>query len=134
MVAVVAVLQRLGLENRHPRMIATSAVASAAEAVLGALLLRRLGFDGRFEQLRDLLALFATALVAPLASIIITMYGWAIGGGLLEVGFHSGWFGWWRMNSIGILTVVPLVVTWAQAARRTTARAPWPRPPRSPRA
>ena len=104
--------------------VATSAAAgSAAEALLGYLVLRRLGFDAKFGRLRDFVVLLAAAATAPLASAL----GSWLGRGLLwadpNMPFNSGWGGWWRMNALGVLTVVPPAVTWlSESAERLPAR------------
>ena len=93
--------------------VAVSAAAgSTAEAFVGYLLLRKLGFDASFARLRDFLALLAAAAAAPLASILGSWLGRALVWANPDMPFNSGWGGWWRMNALGVLTVVPPVVTW----------------------
>src|SRR5687768_5529808 len=83
---------------------------STAEAVLGAWMLRRAGLRGDFGRMRDVLALFATAAVAPLASIAASAVARALGG-MPVVPLH-GWESWWRMNVLAVLAIVPLALVW----------------------
>jgi PAS domain S-box-containing protein len=40
--------------------------------------------------------------------------------------FYSGWDGWWRMNALGLLTVVPAALTWFAVPRKPMGpRAAW---------
>ncbi|MBM4062342.1 MAG: response regulator [Planctomycetes bacterium] len=100
----------------------TAAAASTAEAVLGALLLRWLRFAGSLGRLRDMFAVFASATVAPLASILCTWLGRAFVYSDPLLPFCCGWGGWWRMNALGVITVVPFAASWLGAAGRRFAR------------
>ena len=94
-----------------------NAVGSTAEAFVGALALRRLGFDPRLERLRDVTAVCAAAALAPAASILCAWLGRAFFWTDPHMPFYSGWDGWWRMNALGLLTIVPLAATWLAAPR-----------------
>jgi PAS domain S-box-containing protein len=87
-------------------------IGSTAEALVGLLLLRRFGFRPHFERLRDVLALCVAAAVSPLASILMSFIARAYLWPDPHIPFHSGWDGWWRMNAIGALAVVPVTVIW----------------------
>ncbi|MBK8596216.1 MAG: response regulator [Holophagales bacterium] len=93
---------------------ATAAAGSAAEALLGAFLLRRLGFDAALSRLRDILALVVAASAAPVASIVASWFGraflWA------DPNMASYYFGWWRMNALGIFAIVPPAAVWLAAS------------------
>ncbi len=116
-VALVTFTQRMLLG--YDLGVAASAVAgSAFEALLGALVLRRLGFRPTIERLRDVAALFVSAGVAPLGSIAFSWLGRSYFWEHPSMPFYSGWDGWWRMNALGALAVVPLVVTWSGARPR----------------
>lgn len=92
-------------------------LGSAAEAVVGVLILRRLSFRPQLARQRDVLAIAAVAAVAPLASILCSWlarsYSWTVPG----MPFYSGWDGWWRMNALGVLTIVPVATVWLTMPR-----------------
>jgi PAS domain S-box-containing protein len=90
-------------------------VGNTLEALTAVLLLRRLGFRQDFCRLRDGLILILVVCLAPMVSATIgrTSYMGHIG----ELSFFLGWAGWWRMNVLGALVVVPLALSWAGAPR-----------------
>ncbi|MBL8735011.1 MAG: response regulator [Planctomycetes bacterium] len=92
-------------------------LGSATEALLGVWLLRRLGLRGDFASLRELSVLAVTAALAPLGSILFSLVGRTIPGNFRELPFYSGWDGWWRMNLLGTLAVVPAALLWLGARR-----------------
>ena len=93
------------------------ALGSVTEAVLGAWVLRRLGFDARLERLRDILAVALAAIAAPTGSIMFSWIGRALFWSNPHMPFYSGWDGWWRMNALGAMVVVPLAANWLAAPR-----------------
>jgi integral membrane sensor domain MASE1 len=99
------------------------AVGNTFEALAGAWLLRRAGFDRALHRVRDVLAL--AGLAAPVSTAISASVGvgslWASGtmGGR---SLPSAWVIWWAGDAAGILTVAPLLLLWS--TRR------WDRPPR----
>ncbi len=93
-------------------VVISTALGSAAEATLGVLVMRRLGLRGDLARLRDTVTLFTAAAIAPLASIFLSWISRQFPGVWRAIPFYSGWDGWWRMNALGALTVVPLVLTW----------------------
>ena len=95
-----------------------AAAGSTAEALLGLFLLRRLGFRASLERLADVAVLLATAAVAPLGSIFFSWIGRSFVWPNPDMPFYSGWDGWWRMNALGVLAVVPVVTHWATLPRR----------------
>ncbi len=110
-VALVTVLQRL-LLGYDLAVLLPAAAGSALEAVVGVTILRSLGYRGTLERLRDVATLFVVAAVAPLASLLCS---WAARGYFWHdpgMPFYAGWAGWWRMNALGVLTVLPLAGTW----------------------
>jgi PAS domain S-box-containing protein len=94
-----------------------AAAGSSAEAVIGVLVMRRLGFQRSLARLRDVGALFAAAVVAPLASILCSYVARSFFWSNPHMPFYSGWDGWWRMNALGVLTVVPFALTWLDLPR-----------------
>jgi PAS domain S-box-containing protein len=99
-------------------LVAAETVASVAEALVGALLLRRFKVEPAFARLRDVVLLFVISVLAPLASILCSWIGRWLHGQALSYPFHAGWDGWWRMNQLGVMVVVPLAGTWYVARGR----------------
>lgn len=110
-VAACAVGQRL-LIGYGPGVALSAGAASGAEALLGAYLLRRLGFAATLSRLRDVLVVLVAAATAPAASIAASWLGRAFLWADPHMPFYSGWDGWWRMNALGILAVVPAAAVW----------------------
>ncbi|MBK9088898.1 MAG: MASE1 domain-containing protein [Holophagales bacterium] len=92
----------------------TAAAGSATEALLGAYLLGKLGFDARLERLRDILALVGAACAAPVASIVASWAGRALLSADPNMALY--YFGWWRMNALGIFAIVPPAAIWLAAS------------------
>lgn len=60
----------------------------------------------------------AAAAIAPLGSIFFSWIGRSLVW-LPNMPFYSGWDGWWRMNALGTITVVPpALATWLGVRRR----------------
>ena len=109
-VALTTVAQRLLLG--YPLHVALpAAVGSTFEAILGVLVLRRLEFRAALTRLRDVVALMVAAGIAPIGSILCSWIARAVLWSP-DRPFYSGWDGWWRMNALGAVTVVPLALTW----------------------
>ena len=99
----------------------TASAGSAAEALLGAYLLGRLGFDARLSRPKDILALVAAAGAAPVASIAASWCGRVLLSA--DPGVSLYYFGWWRMNALGIFAIVPPAAIWfASSAERPGGR------------
>lgn len=88
----------------------TAAAGSATEALLGAYLLGRLGFDARLARLKDILALVGAACAAPVASIAASWVGRVLLSADPNMALY--YFGWWRMNALGIFAIVPPAAIW----------------------
>jgi PAS domain S-box-containing protein len=114
-VALCTLLGRLSI-GYDARIILPAVLGSTAETVLGVLVLRRLDFRSSMTRVRDVGALGAAAAVAPVASIVLSWLGRSLFWKNLP--FYSGWDGWWRMNALGVLTIVPVAVTWLGAPRK----------------
>ncbi len=115
-VAVVTVLQRLLLHYSWG-IVWPAAFGSTAEALFGASLLRRMGVRPSLSRLRDVAGVIAVAALAPLGSIACSWIGRTFGRWPDGLPFYSGWDGWWRMNALGALAVVPLALTWMDVKR-----------------
>jgi PAS domain S-box-containing protein len=119
-VMLATVLNRIAL-HYYPMVIAPAAIGSTAEALVGALVLRRFGVRASFGRLWDVAALSVAAGVAPLVSILCSWSARELLGLVRGLPSISGWAGWWRMNALGLLVVVPLAGTWL-GARLTPIR------------
>ena len=88
------------------------AVGNTLEAVIGALLLRRVAFNPRLERVRDVLAL--VVLAAAGSTTIAATNGvttlWVSGN--LSGSYGAGWFLWWSGDAMGDLIVAPLLLLW----------------------
>ena len=96
------------------------AVGNTLEAVVGAVLLRRFGFDGRLARSRDVLALFGALAVAPVVSATIGV-AFLGAGSVQPAGNLAGlWQLWWLGDALGGLVFAPLLLVWASGgvARR----------------
>jgi len=87
------------------------AVGNGLEALAALALLRRFQFDPTFHRLRDVLALIATAAIAPMVSTAMAalMYVYVHHPNAGSVG--AAW-GWWRMNTLGIMVITPTILSW----------------------
>jgi PAS domain S-box-containing protein len=97
------------------------ALCNAGEAVLAAGLIQRyFGSPFSLDRLRHVLGLLAAAIVATAVS--------GIGGTLGFAWFHGGtsllatWQDWFASDALGIVTIAPLVIGLASAAREPPAR------------
>ena len=89
------------------------AVGNTLEAVVGASLLRRFGFDGRLARSRDVVALFGALAIAPVVSATIGVA--FLGAGAVQpAGSLAGlWWLWWLGDALGGLVFAPLLLVWA---------------------
>ncbi len=110
-VALATILHRVTMDY-ETSLILAAALGSTAEAVVGVLLLRRFAVRATFGRLWDLAGLFVAAGLAPLASILFSRFVRGLTGVNLSMPLNSGWGGWWWMNALGVLVVVPLAGTW----------------------
>jgi signal transduction histidine kinase/ActR/RegA family two-component response regulator len=99
------------------------AVGNTLEAVVGARLLARLGFDPAVERVRDVLALVVTAAVATPISATIGVASLSASG-LIPPGAGplATWIIWWVGDAMGALLVTPLLLTLAAPPRTPSVR------------
>ncbi len=94
------------------------AVGNTMEAVLGASLLRRFGFDSRLERLRDVLLLVSAAALASTAlGATFGLLGVAAGHVTISTSLLEFWAIWWVGDCLGNLLVAPVILTWVSAPR-----------------
>ena len=115
-----AVGQRLCIDYL-PAVAAADALGVTVEGAVGAWLVRRLRPRLELGRLADLLAVFVAAALAPLSSIAVSWLARLAVEPQAAGNFASSWDSWWRMNAIGILLVVPLVLAWRGASARRQA-------------
>ncbi|HWH47111.1 MAG TPA: PAS domain S-box protein, partial [Burkholderiales bacterium] len=98
-----------------PSVSVVIALGNSLEALLGGLLLRRvLDFDVRVSRLRDVVCLIVvTAAIAPLPAALLGSFGLLQSGGLVPPEFIQAFILWWMGDSLGIVVVAPLILTWA---------------------
>src|SRR3989442_9351667 len=99
--------------TNEPLSVATGiAIGNTLEAVVGAMLLRRLAFDGRLARVRDVMALLATVVVSPLVSATIGVISLGAGGVQPAAALPTLWSVWWLGDALGALVVAPLLLVW----------------------
>ena len=103
----------------------TSILASAGiafgntlEALLGATLLRRVGFQPSMRRLHDVASLFLlAACLSTMASATIGVTTLCLTGAQAWGSFVSLWSTWWIGDAIGDLVIAPFMFVWADQAR-----------------
>jgi signal transduction histidine kinase len=104
--------------GRAPEIAFVLAVINMLEAMLGAVVLRRLGVLGEIAQVRDSLILLAVALLIPLLSATAGVCSlWLIG---MPEGYQYAhvWMVWWVGHSLGALFLTPMVLAWCGSSAR----------------
>jgi len=113
----------LGL-GTPPTFTLFAVAGNTLEAVLGAWLLRRQGFDPALARLRDVVLLtLSGALAASAVSATLGSIGLLAAGMIATPALPGAWLAWWVGNATGVLLLAPLLLTWGPP--RT-----WRRPPR----
>jgi PAS domain S-box-containing protein len=89
------------------------AVASTLEAVVGALLLRRMRFNASLKRLKDVLLLVVLgAWVSPLVSATFSTLVGYLYGSVNPLRWEENWWTLWLGDGMGILVVTPLILIW----------------------
>ncbi|AKJ07959.1 PAS domain S-box-containing protein [Archangium gephyra] len=86
------------------------AAGNTLEAVLGVLLLRRLGFSPSLSRTQDVLALTATAAACTLVSALVGALSLGLTGRVPWDGFVLTTWVWWLGNAMGALVVTPVLL------------------------
>src|SRR5438876_9240070 len=89
------------------------AIGNTLEAVVGATLLQRLGFDSQLARVRDMIALLVAVVVSPVVSATIGVSSLGAGGVQQAAALPSLWWVWWLGDALGALIVTPLLLVWA---------------------
>ena len=94
------------------------AIGNSAEALIGATLLRRVGFNPALRRLHDVASLFLlAACVSTVISATIGVTSLCLTGAAPWRSFTSLWSTWWIGDAIGNLVTAPLLFVWIDQAR-----------------
>ncbi|MCU0869422.1 MAG: EAL domain-containing protein [Burkholderiales bacterium] len=97
--------------------------AAVAEAATGWLLLsRHCDYRGGFRRIRDVFALTATAVVAPIVGSLFGNVGLALTGAVPDGRFFDALLVWWSGDLLGISLVTPVIVSWTRDERLVRTR------------
>jgi PAS domain S-box-containing protein len=104
-------------------LAAVVAAGNTLEAVVGALLLRRVAFRPALDRVRDVLALVLLAAVAS-TTIAATngVTALLVAGHISLADYGSRWVLWWTGDGMGDLVVAPLILVWATTPPRGLSR------------
>jgi signal transduction histidine kinase len=94
------------------------ALGNTLEAVLGAYLLGRVGFESSFGRLRDVVSFVALAALLSTtisASVGVLSLGWA--GAVAPAAWVATGWTWWLGDVLGNLLLAPLLLTWGTRDR-----------------
>jgi signal transduction histidine kinase len=92
------------------------AVGNTLEALLGATLLQRAGFDRRMERLGDVILLVGVALGSTAVSATLGLVAAVLAHiGAAESAPAGFWIVWWIGDVLGVLLVTPLIFAWTGA-------------------
>ena len=102
------------------------AAGNTLEAVIGATLLARFGFDSRLARLRDVLLLLGFA--ALLSTTVSASFG-LVAAALANLhpadSFPVFWSVWWVGDAMGDLLVAPFILSWAAPIRLSRRPSRW---------
>jgi class 3 adenylate cyclase/integral membrane sensor domain MASE1 len=91
------------------------------QPLVGATLLKRVGFRNNLQRQQDVIALFALATILPSAlSATVGMLTINLAGLMEWANLGKNWFQWWIGNVTGTLTLMPVLLTcqqWAAIAK-----------------
>lgn len=110
---VLGSLIQTGLGGAPPLYMVMEAVGSPLEAVVGAVLLHRLGFRNSVDRFRDVInfTIYGVALSPVISASIGTLALW-LTGSRSPAGFQAVWGWWWLGDAIGIFIFAPMLLTW----------------------
>jgi PAS domain S-box-containing protein len=87
------------------------ALGNTLSAVVGTLVLQRIGFRTSLERLSDVLALMGIgALMSPIVAASIGVTGLFLSGAAPWSSFARAWLVWWVGDAMGVLIVAPLLL------------------------
>ncbi len=92
------------------------AVGSTLEAVVGAILLRRMRFNASLERLQDVLLLVVLGgWVSPLVNATFSTLVGYLNGSVNPLRWEENWWTLWLGDGMGVLVVTPLVLIWSHS-------------------
>ncbi len=95
------------------------ALGNTAEALIGATLLLRVGFQPSLRRLHDVASLFLlAACLSTLVSATIGVTTLCLTAVIPWTTFTSSWSNWWIGDSVSDLVGAPFIFVWADQARR----------------
>lgn len=86
---------------------------------LGSVVLRRFGFENSLDRVRDVLLLVVVGSAAMTVSATNGVAELALARMTPWNAFASVWWVWWAGDSMGVLFVAPLFLTWTTSIRRS---------------
>ena len=89
------------------------AAGNTLEAWVGAILLRRVGFDARLAHVRDVIVLLGALIVSPIVSATIGVASLGAGGVQPIGALPELWWIWWLGDAFGGLLVAPALLVWS---------------------
>lgn len=98
-----------------PQIALGIAAGNSLEALIGAFLLYKFGFNPTIERLKD--AIYLIGLAAILSTLISATIGTIIllEGNIISLSdFQKTWFAWWIGDMLGNLVIAPLIFVWVK--------------------
>lgn len=106
------------LNNTGPLASLGIAVGNTLEAIVGAALLQRVGFQPSLRRLHDVASLFLlAACLSTIVSATIGVTTICLTGTAPWSAFSPLWSTWWIGDAIGNLVTAPFILVWADQAR-----------------
>jgi PAS domain S-box-containing protein len=99
-----------------PAPVAASAVialGNTGEALLGAYLLRSVGFDNSLSRARDVFKFVVATVICTTVSATVGNLALSLFHSSQWSDFGSLWFTWWLGDLTGAVTLAPLILTWS---------------------
>jgi two-component sensor histidine kinase/integral membrane sensor domain MASE1 len=93
------------------------ALGNTANGVIGAGVLRRVGFHNALARTRDVVSLLAVAIGTSIVSATVGTSFLAAGDVVPWSEYVSLWWLWWSGDSLGVLILAPVLLTWIDCPR-----------------
>lgn len=100
--------------NASAPLAALIGCGNTLEALAGAALIRRhIGVPYRFDSGEDVVKFVAISASSSIVAATFGVGSIALHGSLTSLEFFQNWWTWWEGDTIGIIVVTPLIVTWS---------------------